>query len=477
MACYFDKAVSLETERKTEADKGPIRPTEMLALLGGAWDNLSGKEAELPNGAFSLLLSLLSKPCRWIGMSCEEEGRVTFSSLRADRPAAEETAAPSMPQDWPIYDVALMNPPFGYLKDAACGNRMENYMFMHAVRSLPEDGCCTAILPNGFLGRDAAAAQELRRELCEAYHLTEVILLPASVFSTADVYTSILRVKNRREENDRTKIYDFRACASALEIAVRYEKEPPLLELTRAELCEHNYILLPEPYRNEAADDALLPAKKQDILRTLANIERKIAAETQADQLSLFEAARPAPASRADTQSLIDGYYDLLACELSAFLAAADTRAVPGRQLCSLKSGEKRPGGQSEGGFLLYGARGVCGRAPECNMPAAPTIIVGRVGSHCGEVFTAWSRGFLSHNAIAVTPREEYVRPEFLLLLLHRAGLNRFKRGTGQPYITHETIYQKSYALPDLQEQEKFLQTHRETLRKIGELERTLEQA
>ena len=69
------------------------------------------------------------------------------------------------------------------------------------------------------------------------------------------------------------------------------------------------------------------------------------------------------------------------------------------------------------------------------------------------------------------------MRPEFLLLLLHRAGLNRFKRGTGQPYITHETIYQKSYALPDLQEQEKFLQTHRETLRKIGELERTLEQA
>lgn len=108
-------------------------------------------------------------------------------------------------------------------------------------------------------------------------------------------------------------------------------------------------------------------------------------------------------------------------------------------------------------------------------MEFAPMIVIGRVGSGCGCIYRAWSRGLLTHNAIGVAAMDERVLPEFLLALLCAAQLGRYRRGTGQPYLTQEDILQRTYKIPSLQDQQRFLQANGPLLQIICAAEHTME--
>ena len=439
-----------------QADAQQKAAVEQLKLPEAQWGWLWGQKALPGETELLMLLSRIRRPCSWLGMLCEE-GADVFS-LRADVPGDEEAerffALDTRPADTQ-YDIALLNPPFGYRRSPTYGNRLENRIFLETLRALRADGHCTAVMPNGFLGR-GAAVQALRKELCETWHLTEVLLLPLFVFPDKQVYTSVLRIAKRQEEQDATSLYDLRGCTSVRELYAQYASGQPDAVLTRQALRQQEYRLLPQ---TDTAEEAPPTVQRQRLLQEISELEQRTLLPAQRRQLWVLNQRR----------------YALLGWEVSAFLPTVQTKPYTGYQLFRLKNGERTVRGEPTGTFTAYGASGAYGKTTRCSMEFAPMIVIGRVGSGCGCIYRAWSRGLLTHNAIGVAAMDERVLPEFLLALLCAAQLGRYRRGTGQPYLTQEDILQRTYKIPSLQDQQRFLQANGPLLQIICAAEHTME--
>lgn len=453
-------------KHKKQADAQQKAAVELRKLPEARWGWLWGQNALPGEKEFLTLLSCLRRPCSWLGMLCEE-GAAVFS-LRADVPGDEEAerffALDTRPADTQ-YDLALLNPPFGYHRSPTYGNRLENRIFLETLRALRADGHCTAVMPNGFLGR-GAAVQALREELCETWHLTEVLLLPLFVFPDKQVYTSVLRIAKRQEDQEATSLYDLRGCASAHELYAQYASGQPDAVLTRQELWQQEYRLLPQ---TDTAVEAPPAVQRQRLLREISELERRTLQGSPTEQRTL------PPAQRRQLWTLNQRRYELLGWEVSAFLPTVQTKPYTGYQLFRLKNGERTVRDEPDGTFTAYGASGAYGKTARCSMKFAPMIVIGRVGSGCGCIYRAWSRGLLTHNAIGVTDIDERVLPEFLLALLCAARLGRYRRGTGQPYLTQGDILQRTYKVPSLQDQQRFLQANGPLLQSIRAAEHTME--
>ena len=143
------------------------------------------------------------------------------------------------------YDYIISNPPFGNNSDTK--ERLENSFVLRAVNSLKKGGLCSIIVPNGILGRELSKDIGLRKHLCENFHVISVLLLPLSIFSSAQVYTSILHIKNIETDYKKTLIYDLRDCIPSHNIYEHYKSSKPT-QISLEELSRQKYSLLPEMY-------------------------------------------------------------------------------------------------------------------------------------------------------------------------------------------------------------------------------------
>lgn len=141
----------------------------------------------------------------------------------------------------------------------------------------------------------------------------------------------------------------------------------------------------------------------------------------------------------------------------------------------TLKSGKRWDDTEKNGPYPVYGAAGVQGTAKCPSMGEDTAVLIGRVGSYCGAVYKAWSKGFVSDNVMLVSPREEQVEEEFLIMLLRSAHFNTEKRGSVQPYITKNVVLKRRYSLPAKEQQRMFLDKNRDLYEKIKEEEQEVE--
>lgn len=98
--------------------------------------------------------------------------------------------------------------------------------------------------------------------------------------------------------------------------------------------------------------------------------------------------------------------------------------------------------------FQVFGANGVIGLADQFNS-REKSIIIGRVGRYCGNVFFSINKCFVTDNAIIAEPKEIYSSLFYFQFLKH-LNLNNLKGGSGQ-YLLNQTILNRiSLVIPSL---------------------------
>ncbi len=93
----------------------------------------------------------------------------------------------------------------------------------------------------------------------------------------------------------------------------------------------------------------------------------------------------------------------------------------------------------SLGKYPVYGGNGVNGYTSQCNVSAG-TMVIGRVGEKCGNVYITTTDSWVSDNALIVRKKEAY-DDSYLRYLLEYTNLNDYANRNAQPVISGRIIY------------------------------------
>ena len=115
-----------------------------------------------------------------------------------------------------------------------------------------------------------------------------------------------------------------------------------------------------------------------------------------------------------------------------------------------MRNGKKRP--NTQGTYPVYGGNGIMDYTDCYN--AENTIIVGRVGAYCGNVYQCKNKCWVSDNAISVSANE-LVDDNYLYYLMSSLDFHHHHIGGAQPLITQDIIGGFEISLPSLEEQRR----------------------
>lgn len=124
-----------------------------------------------------------------------------------------------------------------------------------------------------------------------------------------------------------------------------------------------------------------------------------------------------------------------------------------GAQLFEWASGDFLPAkAMKPGDVPVYGGNGLNGQHSEANVDFA-TIVVGRVGVHCGNVHLSEPKCWVTDNAIYATRLPTPACLDFLLICLRFAQLGKTSQGGAQPFVNQKALNEVVVAMPPLDEQ------------------------
>jgi len=128
-----------------------------------------------------------------------------------------------------------------------------------------------------------------------------------------------------------------------------------------------------------------------------------------------------------------------------AYVLQGNTSTI--EQLIAFSNGKKRP--SEDGNIPVYGGNGVLAYTNQSN--SENSIIIGRVGAYCGNVFYTSSQCWISDNAIEAKSKVTDSQL-FSYYLLRNAELPSRHIGTGQPLMTQGILNAIPCSLPDISE-------------------------
>ncbi|MDO8451257.1 MAG: restriction endonuclease subunit S [bacterium] len=111
---------------------------------------------------------------------------------------------------------------------------------------------------------------------------------------------------------------------------------------------------------------------------------------------------------------------------------------------------------QVRGSHNVYGGNGVLGTHTEYNREDR-TLIIGRVGAHCGVVHITEPKSWITDNALMVTEINREADVDFLAIVLRNKELNQFAKTSAQPSLSQTTINKIKILLPPIAEQKKIV--------------------
>ena len=164
--------------------------------------------------------------------------------------------------------------------------------------------------------------------------------------------------------------------------------------------------------------------------------------------------------------------------------AAPDTANLPplpagwtwasGAQLFEWSSGEGLTQKNIQpGDYPVYGGNGVTGHH-NAFVAELPTIVIGRVGALCGNVYLTKGRAWITDNAIYATQTSSAVSMKFVEIVFTQAGLNKRAAGSGQPFVNQRMLNETILPLPPLAEQMRIVAEVERRLSVVEELEQTV---
>ncbi len=111
---------------------------------------------------------------------------------------------------------------------------------------------------------------------------------------------------------------------------------------------------------------------------------------------------------------------------------------------------------QKLGAIPVLGGNGPNG-LHDSSLVDVPTLVVGRVGAHCGNVHLTVGPAWVTDNAIFASTIDPVVDVKYALLLFRAANLNSSAGGSGQPFVNQTTLNETAFPLPDLKEQHEIV--------------------
>lgn len=130
-----------------------------------------------------------------------------------------------------------------------------------------------------------------------------------------------------------------------------------------------------------------------------------------------------------------------------------------GRELFAWSSGKNLPQKeQKPGPYPVYGGNGVSGHHNEY-LISNSTLVIGRVGAQCGNVYWTDSESWITDNAIYATNVPESVNLKFSVYLFRAAELNKKAGGSGQPFVNQPLLNELLIALPPAAEQNAIVES------------------
>jgi type I restriction enzyme S subunit len=137
--------------------------------------------------------------------------------------------------------------------------------------------------------------------------------------------------------------------------------------------------------------------------------------------------------------------------------------ASPG-QLFQWSSGDFLPKKSQLGGeFPVYGGNGVNGMHSAW-LVSTPTIVIGRVGAHCGNVHLTEGHAWITDNAIYASEVPEGAFLSYWTLAMSLQNLNANAGGTGQPYVNQKHLNDLVVPMPPRDEQIRICRATEELL-------------
>jgi type I restriction enzyme S subunit len=115
-----------------------------------------------------------------------------------------------------------------------------------------------------------------------------------------------------------------------------------------------------------------------------------------------------------------------------------------------LKNGKKRP--ESKGSIPAYGGNGILDFVAEYN--SEDSIIIGRVGAFCGNVYYCEGRCWISDNAISAKSNGK-ADNKYMYYLLTTLNLHHHHIGGAQPLMTQDIIGRLEVDIPPLETQRR----------------------
>lgn len=101
------------------------------------------------------------------------------------------------------------------------------------------------------------------------------------------------------------------------------------------------------------------------------------------------------------------------------------------------------------GKHWVYGANGKIGRHSEYLFDDR-LIVIGKVGSYCGNVFTTTNKTWITSNAITLQSSESSFMIEYLAQMISMLNLNKFATGAAQQFLSINTIRNLTVYKPPL---------------------------
>jgi type I restriction enzyme S subunit len=98
------------------------------------------------------------------------------------------------------------------------------------------------------------------------------------------------------------------------------------------------------------------------------------------------------------------------------------------------------------GQYPIYGAGGVIGGFDEYNSEDAP--VIGHMGEYCGKVVFAFGKHFVTYNGVKCLAKNESLKWFSYLTLLSKDLMSN-TRGSSQPFVSYDMLYESETVLPN----------------------------
>lgn len=105
--------------------------------------------------------------------------------------------------------------------------------------------------------------------------------------------------------------------------------------------------------------------------------------------------------------------------------------------------GNKNP--NNGGQYPIYGAGGVIGGFDEFNSEDAP--VIGHMGEYCGKVVFAFGKHFVTYNGVKCLAKSKKLKWFSYLTLLSKDLMSN-TRGSSQPFVSYDMLYEIQIILP-----------------------------